>query len=173
MNRCLMFFVNELMRRLAGNRYIDGAMRRLAVKTATGKIISLKVKDSATTGSIKLKIQTKECIPFHQQELIFKGKVVEDINTLVDVRIKKDPTLLLACKSSTLLNISIKNAEGTVTYSLEVKPTDTIASVKEKIKMKEGISVDEQVLIFNKMVPGDSGTIIDFHINSKSNFLHK
>ncbi|KAF5823464.1 putative Ubiquitin-like domain-containing protein [Helianthus annuus] len=137
-------------------------------KTATGKIISLKVKDSATIGSIKLKIQTKECIPFHQQELIFKGKVVEDINTLVDVLIKKDPTLTLACKSSTLLNISIKNAEGTVTYSLEVKPTDTIASVKEKIKMKEGISVDEQVLIFNKMVPGDSGTLIDFHINSKS-----
>ncbi|KAJ0612801.1 putative Ubiquitin-like domain-containing protein [Helianthus annuus] len=137
-------------------------------KIATGKIISLKVKDSDTIGSIKLEIQTKERIPFHQQELIFKGRVVEDINTLADVRIKKDSTLTLARKSSAFMNISIKNVEGTVTYSLEVKPTDTIASVKEKIKMKEGISVDEQVLIFNKMVLGNSGTLFDFHINSKS-----
>ncbi|KAJ0624405.1 putative Ubiquitin-like domain-containing protein [Helianthus annuus] len=137
-------------------------------KTATGKIISLKVKDSDTIGSIKLKIQTKERIPFHQQELIFKGRVVEDINTLADVRVKKDSALTLARKSSAFMNISIKNVEGTVTYSLEVKPTDTIASVKEKIKMKEGISVDEQVLIFNKMVLGNSVTLFDFHINSKS-----
>ncbi|KAJ0612802.1 putative Ubiquitin-like domain-containing protein [Helianthus annuus] len=66
------------------------------------------------------------------------------------------------------MNISIKNVEGMVTYSLEVKPTDTIATVKEKIKMKEGIFVDEQVLIFNKMVLGDSCTLFDFDINSKS-----
>ncbi|KAJ0817828.1 putative Ubiquitin-like domain-containing protein [Helianthus annuus] len=141
---------------------------RIKIKIATGKIISLKVKDSDTIGSIKLKIQTKERIPFHQQELIFKGRVVEDINTLADVRVKKGSTLTLARKSSAFMNISIKNVEGTVTYSLEVKPTDTIASVKEKIKMKEGISVDEQVLIFNKMVLGNSVTLFDFHINSKS-----
>ncbi|KAM0053239.1 putative Ubiquitin-like domain-containing protein [Helianthus debilis subsp. tardiflorus] len=141
---------------------------RIKIKTATGKIISLKVKDSDTIGSIKLKIQTKERIPFHQQELIFKGWVVEDINTLADVRIKKDSTLTLARKSSAFMNISIKNVEGTLTYSLLVKPTDTIASVKEKIKMKEGISVDEQVLIFNKMVLGNSSALFDFHINSKS-----
>ncbi|KAM0053247.1 putative Ubiquitin-like domain-containing protein [Helianthus debilis subsp. tardiflorus] len=124
--------------------------------------------DSDTIGSIKLEIKTKERIPFHLQELIFKGRVVEDINTLADVRIKEDSTLTLARKSTAFMKISIKNVEGTVTYSLEVKPTDTIASVKEKIKMKEGISVDEQVLIFNKMVLGNSGTLFDFHINSKS-----
>ncbi|MFS7908414.1 putative Ubiquitin-like domain-containing protein [Helianthus anomalus] len=66
------------------------------------------------------------------------------------------------------MNISIKNFEGRIICFLETKPTDTIAFVKEKIKMKEGISVDEQVLIFNKMVLGDSGTLFDFHINCKS-----
>ncbi|MFS7908594.1 putative Ubiquitin-like domain-containing protein [Helianthus anomalus] len=41
------------------------------------------------------------------------------------------------------MNISIKNVEGTVIYSLEVNPTDTIASM----------------LIFNKMVLGDSDAL--------------
>ncbi|KAJ0612800.1 putative Ubiquitin-like domain-containing protein [Helianthus annuus] len=140
----------------------------ILVKLPTGKIIYFIVKDSDSIGSIKLGIQTLERIPFDQQEVIFKGMVVEDINTLADMRVKKDSTLTLARKSGAFMNISIKNVEGTVTYSLEVMPTDTIASVKEKIKMKEGISVDEQVLIFNKMVLGDSGTLFDFHINCKS-----
>ncbi|MFS7908584.1 putative Ubiquitin-like domain-containing protein [Helianthus anomalus] len=98
-------------------------------------------------------------------EISLRDGLLRTINTLADVRIKKDSTLTLACKSSAFMNISIKNVEGTVTYSLEVNPTDTIASVKENIKMKEGISVVEQMLIFNKMVLGDSSTLLDFHIN--------
>ncbi|MFS7993802.1 putative Ubiquitin-like domain-containing protein [Helianthus anomalus] len=66
------------------------------------------------------------------------------------------------------MNISIKNLDGRITCSLEVKPTDTIASVKAMIKIKVGISVDEQVQIFNRMVLGDGGTLFDFHANSKS-----
>ncbi|KAM0044513.1 putative Ubiquitin-like domain-containing protein [Helianthus debilis subsp. tardiflorus] len=73
------------------------------------------------------------------------------------------------------MNISIKNLDGRITCSLEVKPTDTIASVKAMIKIKVGISVDEQVLIFSRMVLGDGGTLFDFHANSKSTLtlIHK
>ncbi|KAJ0612805.1 putative Ubiquitin-like domain-containing protein [Helianthus annuus] len=76
---------------------------------------------------------------------------------------------------STSMNISIKNLEGRMTCSLEVKPTNTTAFVKELIGIREGISVDDQVLIFNGMVLGDSGTLYDFHINSKSTLtlIHK
>ncbi|MFS7913309.1 putative Ubiquitin-like domain-containing protein [Helianthus anomalus] len=70
--------------------------------------------------------------------------------------------------SSASMNISIKNLEGRITCSLEAKPTDTISSVKAMIKIKVGISVDEQMLIFNRMVLGDDGTLFYFHVNSKS-----
>ncbi|KAD5803201.1 hypothetical protein E3N88_14561 [Mikania micrantha] len=137
------------------------------VETATGNIIPLKFKCSDTIGSIKLNIQKKEGIPFDQQELILNGMVLEDSMTLSNLLVK-DSTLKLVRKSSVYINISIKNLEGSIICSCDVKPTDTIASLKENIKIMEGISVDEQVLIFNKMVLGDSDTLFDFHINSKS-----
>ncbi|KAD5803223.1 hypothetical protein E3N88_14583 [Mikania micrantha] len=58
---------------------------------------------------------------------------------------------------------------------IKTKPTDTIANVKDKIKIKEGIRVDEQVLIFNERILGDDGTLFDFHIHAKSilTLMHK
>ncbi|KAM0053218.1 putative Ubiquitin-like domain-containing protein [Helianthus debilis subsp. tardiflorus] len=43
-----------------------------------------------------------------------------------------------------------------------------ITKVKLEIKRKEGIPVDEQVLIFNKVVLEDNGTVLDFQIKEKS-----
>ncbi|KAJ0612796.1 putative Ubiquitin-like domain-containing protein [Helianthus annuus] len=54
------------------------------------------------------------------------------------------------------------------TITLLVNPTDTITKVKSMIERLEGVPVNEQVLIFNKVVLGDSGTLSDFHINRKS-----
>ncbi|MFS8001457.1 putative Ubiquitin-like domain superfamily [Helianthus anomalus] len=36
------------------------------------------------------------------------------------------------------------------------------------IRIIVGISVDEHMLIFNRMVLGDVDTLFDFHVNSKS-----
>ncbi|XP_076942945.1 polyubiquitin-like [Bidens hawaiensis] len=138
----------------------------ILVETTTG-IIAFEVKGSDTIGSIKLKIQTKTRIPLDEQELILNGMVLKDITTLANLHIK-DSTFMLVRKSSVFINISIKNPEGRIIHSFEVKPTDTIASVKEKIKIKESVSVDNLVLIFNKMVLGDGGTLFDFNINNKS-----
>ncbi|MFS7908392.1 putative Ubiquitin-like domain-containing protein [Helianthus anomalus] len=51
----------------------------------------------------------------------------------------------------------------------------TIAEVKSEIEHKEGVPVDEQVLIFNEVVLGDSGTLLDFQITWKSTLtlLHR
>ncbi|KAD5803200.1 hypothetical protein E3N88_14560 [Mikania micrantha] len=143
------------------------------IKT-TGKIILLIVKGSDTIGSIKLKIQAQESIPFDEQELIFNGMVLEDINTIDSMQIKNS-TLKLVRKSMGLMPISIKHHQEKRMYCLEAKPTETIADVKDKIKIKEGIRVDEQVLIFNEMILGDDGTLFDFHIHAKSilTLMHK
>ncbi|MFS7908373.1 putative Ubiquitin-like domain-containing protein [Helianthus anomalus] len=137
------------------------------VKTDTGVFISVEVKGSDTIGRIKLKIQEKQDIPFDQQELVFNQKVLENNNTLANLPIKNRSTLTLMRKVDELMEVFV-NTSTKKTISLLVKPTYTITKVKTEIERKEGIPVDEQVLIFDKMVLGDGGTLFDFHINKKS-----
>ncbi|KAC9962366.1 hypothetical protein E3N88_45027 [Mikania micrantha] len=134
----------------------DGEIK---VRTATGKIICLQVKGSDTIGRLKLNIQAVEDIPFDEQELIFNKRVLENINTLGDLGIKKQSTFTLMRKSVDLMEIFV-NSSTKKPISLSVKPKNTIADVKEMMCLKNSIPVDEQVLIFNNMVLGDSGTLL-------------
>ncbi|KAJ0628175.1 putative Ubiquitin-like domain-containing protein [Helianthus annuus] len=129
----------------------------ILVKTDAGKIISLNVKGSDTIGKIKAFIQDMENIHIDLQMLIFNEKVLQDLNTLANLRIKKGSTLILMRKLKGILNIFIKIPEEMM-YSLEVKPSDTIGKLKAKMC---GI---EDVLIYNGVVLEDSGTVVDFNI---------
>ncbi|KAJ0624347.1 putative Ubiquitin-like domain-containing protein [Helianthus annuus] len=140
----------------------------IKVKTDTGEIISLNVKGLDTIGSVKLKIQAKANVSFDQQELIFNEKLLDNSNTLANLPIKKrSPTFTLVRKSEELMEIFVNTFTGK-TVSLLVKPTYTIHQVKSDIERLEGIQRDEQVLIFNKMVLGDMGTLFDLHIYRQS-----
>ncbi|KAM0053213.1 putative Ubiquitin-like domain-containing protein [Helianthus debilis subsp. tardiflorus] len=133
----------------------------------TGEIISLEVKGLDTIGSVKLKIQAKANILFDQQELVFDEKVIENNNTLASLSIKKQSTVTLMRRTEEWMEVFV-NTFTRNTISLLVKPTYTIAQVKQDIQRKEGIQLGEQVLMFNNMVLGDSGAIFDFYINKKS-----
>jgi len=52
-----------------------------------------------------------------------------------------------------------------------VNPNDTIEQVKKKVEHKEGISVDQQKLIFAARVLEDGKTLADYNINHQS-ILH-
>ncbi|XP_076942946.1 polyubiquitin-like [Bidens hawaiensis] len=105
--------------------------------------------------------------PFDEQELIFDNKVLENINTLADLHIKKQSTLTLMRKSVERMVIFV-NTITRKTIPLPVDPTCTIAKVKSEIMCRERINVDEQVLIFDEMVLGDTATLFDFQINRHS-----
>ncbi|MFS7908424.1 putative Ubiquitin-like domain-containing protein [Helianthus anomalus] len=148
------------------NYFDNEEINRILVKTATGKTIALNVKGSDTIGNMKVQIQAKERIPFDQQELIFNEMVLENMNTLANLPIKKDSTLKLMLKSRGFINITIKTPEGILINSLEVKPSDTIGDVKAKMP---GTG---HVLIFNENVLEDSGTLADLHIVNGSTLTH-
>lgn len=52
--------------------------------------------------------------------------------------------------------------------TLSVSPDDTIEEVTQKIKMKEGINPDQQLLLYNGLRLHSDGTVDEHNIQSNS-----
>ena len=66
--------------------------------------------------------------------------------------------------------IFVKSISGK-TQTVDVEPTDTVRSIKEKIRDKEGVEVDQQRLIFAGKNLEDDRTVQDYNIG-KDTTLH-
>lgn len=73
----------------------------------------------------------------------------------------------LAPKPSTQMTIYVETPnEKTIT--IDVKPTDTIESVKEKVQAKEGIRMRRKHLLFQGVKLDDESTLLDHNIQMNS-----
>ena len=145
---------------------------KIFVKTLDGKTSTLDVKICDTIKHVKKKIKYQKGIPPHQQKLIFSGKQLEDERTLSDYNIPDGGTLYMVVCIRDGMQIFIKLLRPVGTkITLWIEPSDTIKNVKTKIQDYEGISSDQQILLFDCERLEDERTWSDYNIQG-GNLLH-
>uniref|UniRef100_A0A251VRF5 Putative ubiquitin n=1 Tax=Helianthus annuus TaxID=4232 RepID=A0A251VRF5_HELAN len=125
--------------------------------------VTLRVKPSDTIRDVKDKLNGKIGDSRDKYELIFDGVVLHNDDTLDDCHINKESVLTLMRSSTGFMHISIEAPSG-MEFDLEVKPSNTIRSVKEKIEAKLGIPRSNQRLIFSEKHLEDNDTLDDCDI---------
>jgi hypothetical protein len=74
---------------------------------------------------------------------------------------------LLGVEASSMMQIFIKTTTGKQVV-LEARYTDTVASVKAQIQHKEGISPEQQTLVYDRMALDDARTLAGCGIQRES-----
>ncbi len=141
------------------------------IKMLTGKTITLNVQPETSIKNVKVKLQKRKGIPVEVQHLHFGGQQLKDFRTLKDYNIQTESTLHLRLKGQCgSMPIYVMMPTGTMT-TLDVFPSGNVENMKDEIYEKDGISPDEQHLIFGGKELEDGHTLSEFNIE-KGSMLH-
>ena len=143
---------------------------QIYIKMEEKKTIPIEVESCYSIERLKALIQSKVDIAHEKQHLIFAEQELEDGHTLSDYNIPNECTIHLVCT----YQIFVETLSGR-TFPLEVQSREKIENVRAKVHDKEGISPDEQHLIFEGAQLEVGHTLSDYciHDDSTLHLVHK
>ena len=137
----------------------------IAIRTLTGKMITLAVTRTSTIGSVKTKIEQRERIPSDQQRLVFGDIVLKDHNKLDVYGIAHKSILVL---KEIVMEIFIKTLSGKI-VELNVEPSDTIRMVKREREKVEGLPPgNTPIMAYDGRQLDDDATLAQHNIQKSS-----
>lgn len=143
-----------------------GTMQIFINNLQSRRMITLEVKPDSSIEDVKNQIKDIEGIFPEQQCLISRGKELKNGSTLNNWDIKKDAMLYLR-----VLEIKVhveKRLSPGKKVTLELKPSDTIKTLKDKIQEKEWIKPEQQCVMFNGQQMEHSRTLGYYRVENES-----
>ena len=122
---------------------------KIYVKFITGKTITIDVDPLDTIESVKEKIHDIEGIFPSDQRLVFPGSSLEDERTLAFYDMNNESTLYLLLRVRTEEKQMLIQFNAGEPFDVKFYDNNTIEQIKQKIKDKEGTSIESQRLFFN------------------------
>lgn len=140
------------------------------VKIQNGKTMIVEVPRNSNIHMIKSQIFKKQGIPISKQRLIYNTKELENDNSLSFYNIQPESNLLLNLKLGGGVLVIVKTLDGT-SVEIDIDEEDTIETLKYKIYQTQGISVENQRLIYDRKKLDDHKTLSDYKMKEYS-FIH-
>ena len=136
---------------------------KISVKTIEGKVLNFDVLPSDTIEIIKLKIKEEEGLDPTQLNLFFNKLLLKNDKTLLDYNFYSETIIKIVPNGI----LQIENLQGKI-IDIEANHSDSIESIKEKIKYKEGSNPIQFHLFFDNKLLKDDKTLEDYDISSES-----
>jgi ubiquitin C len=130
------------------------------------KTFHINISPFETVYEIKSKINSIEKIPINNQNLFYFGKLLENSKNISFYSIENNSLIHLIEQTKGGIEIFIHNSNGT-TINLDVEPTETIESIKNKIFIKENIPLNNQELIIKGEKMENEKKLDEYNLDSE------
>ena len=115
----------------------------LKVRTMDGEEIEVMVHANGNLSDIKMKLEEETSLSPKNQRLFLSGdELTDDSKSAVDYGIQAGDVIDMEPKS---IQVSINIPDGKV-VTIDIKPSDNVGDIKEKIAEKSGIATPRQVV---------------------------
>jgi hypothetical protein len=127
----------------------------IRVRTPLGQVFVIDIDPSETVGALKQRVQTFDGrVPENADEevrMLYNGAPLDDLHPLADYDIPKSGVIDMVTGQTVYVN----TPDGKV-LTLDVDPFDTVLDLKRQLQNIEGIPVDYQRLLLNKLPLADN-----------------